>query len=488
MPQTAAASPETYSDETVTLTWSGASGGTSPIRGYQIASRTSTGSISTPPDLNITQDFIPVGAANRPGRVNNMQYITIHETDNTTIGANAKGHSDWLKTPGTAVSWHYTTDDTETYQHLPENEDAFHAGDGAGDGNRHSIGIEICVNADGNFPTAVARTIELIADICTRHNIPISNVVQHNHWSGKDCPCNIRSGNPFSWDVFIQKIAAAMEAEITWSGWTILDVIDIAATGGSYAPAVSRTPGTYTQFGVRTIDTLGAYSGERASNSILNIKKDSPPLAPLVVAPRNNSVTYKTKPVILLQTQPEPDGQPQTVYVQVNGGEWHNTIDNSEKFTTSGELGGDVRTIYLADELLLGTYTVTIKTWDGGFYSPTVARTFLVSASPFDTIVFNQTHVKARHITDLRTAVNEVRNYYGITAYAWEMEINPGTTLVAYWVFHILELRAALDAVVGFVNNFDVGKEIVALSWIAISAGRPRANIMNQLMDLILKL
>jgi hypothetical protein len=37
-------------------------------------------------------------------------------------------------------------------------------------------------------------------------------------------------------------------------------------------------------------------------------------------------------------------------------------VDNPDKFTTSGELGGNIRTIYIADELLTGDYMVTVKT------------------------------------------------------------------------------------------------------------------------------
>jgi hypothetical protein len=157
-------------------------------------------------------------------------------------------------------------------------------------------------------------------------------------------------------------------------------------------------------------------------------------------------------------------------------------------FTTSGELGDNINTIFISDELTPGDYTVTVKTWDGGFYSPTTERIITVLPSPFDAIVSAVTEIKARHITDLRTAANDVRNYYGMAAYAWEMEIIPGTTMIAYWPFHIMELRAALEAVVNFVNTFDAGHEMVVLSWIAITAGRPRASIMNQLMDLIKKL
>jgi len=162
-------------------------------------------------NMNIIQDFIPVGRRNRPGRVNPMLFVTVHETGNTSRGAGARNHANYLKGNDAAnrpVSWHYTTDDKETYQHLPETEDAFHAGDGAGNGNRQSIGIEMCVNSDGDFLKTIDRTAVLVADICRRRNIPIENVVQHNRWSGKNCPKNIRAGRPHDWNAFISKVKA----------------------------------------------------------------------------------------------------------------------------------------------------------------------------------------------------------------------------------------------------------------------------------------
>jgi len=140
-----------------------------------------------------------------------MNFITIHETGNTSRGAGARNHANYLKgdaAAGLPVSWHYTTDDREIYQHLPENEDAFHAGDGGGNGNRQSIGIEICVNSDGDFQKAIDRTVELVAEICRRRSIPIENIRQHNSWSGKNCPQNIRAGRPHTWEVFIDKVRA----------------------------------------------------------------------------------------------------------------------------------------------------------------------------------------------------------------------------------------------------------------------------------------
>ena len=167
--------------------------------------------------MNIIQDFIPIGRRNRPGRANPTLFITIHETGNTNRGANARAHANYLKgndATNVPVSWHYTVDDTETYQHLPENEDAFHAGDGSGNGNRQSIGIEMCVNSDSNFERTIDRTAALVADICIRRSVPIANIRQHFDWNRKNCPQNIRAGRPLSWSDFLDKVRANLKSWI----------------------------------------------------------------------------------------------------------------------------------------------------------------------------------------------------------------------------------------------------------------------------------
>jgi N-acetylmuramoyl-L-alanine amidase CwlA len=69
----------------------------------------------------------------------------------------------------------------------------------------------MCVNSDGDFQRTIDRTAVLVADICTRRNIPMENIRQHFNWSGKNCPQNIRAGRPHGWDVFLDKVKAAME-------------------------------------------------------------------------------------------------------------------------------------------------------------------------------------------------------------------------------------------------------------------------------------
>ena len=137
--------------------------------------------------------------------VNKCKYITIHETGNKNKGANAINHAKYINN-GSSATWHYTVDDKQVIQHYKDSVQCWHAGDGRGEGNTNSIGIEMCVNSDGDFNKTILNTIELVKHLMNKHNIPIENVVQHNKWSGKDCPANIRSGKPISWGGFINMI------------------------------------------------------------------------------------------------------------------------------------------------------------------------------------------------------------------------------------------------------------------------------------------
>ena len=156
--------------------------------------------------ITIQQYIIPAGRRNRPGGSNPDTYITIHETGNSSAGADAAAHGAYLiSSAGEAslTSWHYTVDDHAIVQHLPDYETAYHAGDGkAGPGNTTSIGIEICVNAGGNFEAAKANAAALVRLLMEEHGIPLDNVVQHNRWNGKDCPKTIRA-TPGDWEAFL---------------------------------------------------------------------------------------------------------------------------------------------------------------------------------------------------------------------------------------------------------------------------------------------
>lgn len=142
---------------------------------------------------------------------NTRRYITIHETANTGRGADAAAHAD-LQSRGNVrqASWHWQVDDTEAVQSFPHTVRCWHAGDGDGPGNNSSIGIEICVNRDGDFKKAVENAAALTRKIMADEGIPLERVVQHSRWSGKNCPTFLRSGSKgVTWTDFLRLVAGA---------------------------------------------------------------------------------------------------------------------------------------------------------------------------------------------------------------------------------------------------------------------------------------
>lgn len=152
--------------------------------------------------MRLIQDLIPESNSNRPQTALNPSYITIHETANKSIGANAEMHAIYVK--GTdaqtrEVSWHITIDDHQAIQHLPFNEIGWHAGR---EGNHQSIGVEICVNQDGDFTQARSNAITVVQQIMRELAISIDFVVTHQKWTGKSCPANLLK----AWDQFKQDL------------------------------------------------------------------------------------------------------------------------------------------------------------------------------------------------------------------------------------------------------------------------------------------
>lgn len=160
--------------------------------------------------VSIKQQF--VNGTNRiSSGKNSINYITIHETANTNPGATARAHAN-LQSKGNPreASWHYQVDDKEVIQSFPDTTICWHANTG----NKQSIGIEICVNQDGNFAQAIENTVALVKILMARYNLNIDRIVQHHFWTGKDCPHFLRSGSKgISWHQFLTKITHATNDE-----------------------------------------------------------------------------------------------------------------------------------------------------------------------------------------------------------------------------------------------------------------------------------
>ena len=81
--------------------------------------------------LEMHEQICPVSDENRPGIIKtSTEYITVHDTANNSSGANAKMHANYVQGGGGGTSWHYSIDQDNCYHQVPDNEVAYHAGDG----------------------------------------------------------------------------------------------------------------------------------------------------------------------------------------------------------------------------------------------------------------------------------------------------------------------------------------------------------------------
>ncbi|THG89659.1 hypothetical protein AJ85_15885 [Alkalihalobacillus alcalophilus ATCC 27647 = CGMCC 1.3604] len=295
--------------------------------------------------MEIRQDFIPTSNRNRPGTRMTPRFITVHETANRRNGANARMHAEYVKNPTTSVSWHYTVDDGATiYQHLPTNEIGWHAGDGGtGQGNRESIGIEICVNSDGDFTEATENAVSLIRFLMEEHGISINNVVPHQRWTGKNCPATLLK----IWDSFIAQVRQSPD----------VDIIEKPEVGGVQTPSNLLRRGSKGE-AVRQLqqdllkvgESLPRFGvdgdfGAETENAVRSFQRKQNITVDGIVGPQTNQALAKALEASPTPPPPTPPAPPAPSPPPASGGGGQKrTLRNIRPMMT----GDDVRTVQRA--------------------------------------------------------------------------------------------------------------------------------------------
>ena len=114
--------------------------------------------------------------------------ICVHNTANK---ASALSEASYMIRNNNAVSFHAAVDDYQVVECIPENRNAFHAGDGRnGNGNRNYYAVEICYSTGDSekFAQAEKNTAYYIACKLKEHGWGIDKVKKHQDFSGKYCP------------------------------------------------------------------------------------------------------------------------------------------------------------------------------------------------------------------------------------------------------------------------------------------------------------
>jgi N-acetylmuramoyl-L-alanine amidase CwlA len=173
--------------------------------------------------MQTKQLYLPSGHINRPGTKITVTGVVVHWTANEAKGADAVANRNYFgrayrtvngehyevakvdgkDVPFRSASAHLNVDDTELVEVLPwkkgQAEMGYHVGAktyikgitdklGTTYPNNKTIGLEICVNSDGDFTKAYANGIKVIAMMLKEHGLGIDKLFRHYDVTGKACP------------------------------------------------------------------------------------------------------------------------------------------------------------------------------------------------------------------------------------------------------------------------------------------------------------
>lgn len=138
------------------------------------------------------------------------KFIVVHNTANS---ASAKNEAAYMIRNSNEVSFHVAIDDVEIIEVIPENRNAWHAGDGSqGQGNLYGYSIEICYSLNDSdiekFKKAEINAAQYIAYTLNRKGWGIDKVKKHQDFSGKYCPHRTLD---MGWQRFLNMVSAELE-------------------------------------------------------------------------------------------------------------------------------------------------------------------------------------------------------------------------------------------------------------------------------------
>lgn len=154
-------------------------------------------------EIKINEKLIRKNYSDRKGQP--IKYIVIHDTGNPNKGADAEAHYKLFDRENRGASAHYFVDDKQILRVVRDIEKSWHCGDGHGKygiTNENSIGIEMCINSDGDFNITYKNTLDLVKHLMIKYNIPIDKVVRHYDASRKSCPNSWSENNWKEWNKF----------------------------------------------------------------------------------------------------------------------------------------------------------------------------------------------------------------------------------------------------------------------------------------------
>jgi N-acetylmuramoyl-L-alanine amidase len=184
---------------------------------------------------------------NRPKKkLIKLKGIVIHWTANTNPGADAVANRNYFNTTTNWASTHYIVDDKQIIRCIPDDEIGYHVGSSnytrlaeSLRENRYTpnyflLGIEMCVNRDGDWDKTYSSTVELAAYLLKKHGLTADNLYRHYDITGKDCPRMFIE--EAAWNEFKAKVASELHKIRIMVDWKDLQLDAFMKNNSVYAP------------------------------------------------------------------------------------------------------------------------------------------------------------------------------------------------------------------------------------------------------------
>lgn len=191
--------------------------------------------------FRIQDRLLTLNRWSRPGtKLKAVKGIIIHWTANESYGADAEANRRFFENrkagnTGTG-STQFIVDDKEILRCVPEDEVTYQVGAKSykkealqkygSYPNNSVLGIEMCVNSNGDFSVVYEQTVELTAYLMKKHNLTINDIDRHYDITGKNCPGYFTSDHwGYTNNKYAVKFGLGSNADKAW-GVFVQDVQD----------------------------------------------------------------------------------------------------------------------------------------------------------------------------------------------------------------------------------------------------------------------
>jgi hypothetical protein len=324
----------------------------------------------------------------------------------------------------------------------------------------------VAKGARSNSSSSVGRTIYTYSDPGAPATVDVSAAMAN---AGANVTLTVSSAangnfNPVKrYDIY--------RAESATGQYTKIGEIITTATSGSIQVSAHSTMGA--SYFYKTI-TVGERSSSALSTDLAQLNTNTAPTVPAILFPGAGKTIFNTQPYIGLSISTEPNGQTQTLYYGIDNGAAQNagtvTAGTKKLKLPVMEAGSHTLRFWLADSMGAVSAVAAVTT--------TIAVNTYTRAIAEGTLLWNEGAElrTSAELLELKTRVNQVRGYYGLSAISLPYEGTAGSNTIK----HLHTWKGNMDALKqGLADTCAVSGAAVP-NWVARERNAPSAGVVNQ--------